>query len=793
MLYAQQSNNPQLDARRVMPAIYLLLIDETTTDFPPSDTPNDTPDNAIEDVCSAWDSTFPEDAVTVEEGDRLNIQKLLDTHNVLRLSPGDYRTTGLDKVTIDSNQSIIALSPTLFPDVEVAAGATHVRLEGLNFSDLSFESGESIRYNCFKNFQQSSIIVNGATVERNLFVAFANSNLEVDTSQNGHFSDNRFIKFNTHGADQPMVIKGDSDRQSGGNAFLLTDAQTPLGSGYSIDGHSDISFVGVDLEAYNQRHATNGNDAPYAFQVRNTGTFRAIKSSGMNRESRDPSTNPGFDIDAEQIFMTQFSAPTPKPVLRVGPSNKLLFSWRNKVSSDLIQDDTADPQALRIFAQENIGPGNLEDVSLSIGETRITSEPNAQVSNALHTALTYQEAGTAAWSIPNFGDIPNPTGANWRNNLDQQVDEAAAIQAMIDSNGIAYLEPRTYYIGTTIQLDRNQGIVGAGANKTAIIALRPDINIVNLAWTGLSECAQTTSGFTLAEITLQGGLNGITATQESLQVNRSILSHVTFRDMANAGILVDGIFGWDNNVHDYLNFVDSPFGFKIIPGTNPGNSCYGVSGEYASMSYMDKTVFYRNQFVRLGTGMALDANRPNNLNGVVESLFEDNTTNAINLNGFNLGFMIASSRFVDNAGDPVIDGNFDTTVVNSYFEAGRGSSMVNYNVHVEGSTFTAGDSNNAVVFGFTPLGDFRNPRFFDISNSVLQIPLGPVDSSTNITGMYYNNDRVSGDSLSYFFTLVEFVTGGSIVRNQHKRTIVPLLRGTSSPGSQLLRGGSWAP
>ena len=773
---AFDSTDSRSTAYKIMPAIMNLLSEETLVD--------------VEDVCAAWDSTFPDNAFTVTEDDRLSLQELLDTHDVLRLTPGDYRTNGLEQITIDSHQSIIALSPTLFPSVKLAAGANNVRLEGLWFLNISFEPGESIRYNCFKNLRRASILVDGATVERNLFIALANSNLDVDTSQGGHFSDNRFIKFNTHGllppATMPMVIKGDSARTSGGNAFLLTDAQTPPSSGYFIEGQNDISFVGVDLESYNQNNTPNS----YAFQVRNTSTFRAIKSSGMNRR-HDPDQNPAFDIDADQAFLTQFTAPTPSPVLRTGPNNDLLFSWRNRLTQNTTQDDTQNNSALRIFAQERIGVGVLSDVSFSLGGSRITREPNSSIATPLHNVLTQTDVGTSAWGIPEFRDIPNPTGANWDNNLGQQVDETAAIQAMINANDIAYLEPRIYYVNSSLVLNRGQGIVGAGSNKTAIIAMRPDIDIVRLAWTGVAECAQSTSGFTLAEITLQGGRNGVAARQEGLQVNRSTISHVTFRNMSNAGILVDGIFGWDNNAIDYVNYVDSTYGFMIQSGVTPEDSCYGVRGEWASMSYMDKTVFYRNQFVGLESAMVLRANRGNNLNGIVESSFEGNTTNALDLSGPNLGLMIASSRFVDNAGDPVIAGNFDTTVVNSYFEAGRGRSMLNTSVTVEGSTFTSGGSTNATVFGQPPLIEVRNPRFFDVYNSVLGIPLGPVESTTPLAGMYFNNNRLPNDSLGEFLNVIEYVTNGDVDRANHSRTVLPLLRGTSSPGSQLLRGRRW--
>jgi len=373
--------------------------------------------------------------------------------------------------------------------VEVAAGATGVRLEGLQNTRVSFEAGQTIRYNCFKGLREADIIVDGATVERNMFVGFFNTAVTVDTSQRGHFSDNRFIKLNSQARQIPINLRGDSNRRSGGNAFLLIDAQTPLGSAFSIDGQSDISFVGVDLESYDARF--EGGEEPFAFKVRNTGTFRAIQSSGMSRRNpRDQNGDeivnlaPSFDIDAERIFMHQFTAPTPDPVLRIGADNDLLFSWRNELSSTLIDDNSDNDQALRMFAQEYVGRpfiaengreslrvGYQEDVAFFVDDERQDSLLNTQIANRFHAETTQTEVGSAAWSIPEFSDIPNPTGPNWNANLGQREDESAAIQALVDANGVAQLEPRIYYVGSSIRLDRDQGIIGAGAGKTAIVAL----------------------------------------------------------------------------------------------------------------------------------------------------------------------------------------------------------------------------------------------------------------------------------------------------------------------------------
>ena len=117
--------------------------------------------------------------------------------------------------------------------------------------------------------------------------------------------------------------------------------------------------------------------------------------------------------------------------------------------------------------------------------------------------------------------------------------------------------------------------------------------------------------------------------------------------------------------------------------------------------------------------------------------------------------------------------------------------MLNSSVTVEGSTFTAGGSTDAVVFGQHELLNMVNTRLFNVYNSVLDIPLGPVESTNLISGLYFNNDRVPSDALPNFFTVLEFVTNATQDASDNSRTVIPLLRGESSPGSQLLRGANW--
>jgi hypothetical protein len=94
-----------------------------------------------------------------------------------------------------------------------------------------------------------------------------------------------------------------------------------------------------------------------------------------------------------------------------------------------------------------------------------------------------------------------------------------------------------------LALGKAHGIIGAGANQTAIIAKNGGIDMIIADGKGASGV-----GCQLSDITLQGGLNGIhhvnTTAGTASQFTNMFLSHVTFRDMSNAGILFENIFGW---------------------------------------------------------------------------------------------------------------------------------------------------------------------------------------------------------------------------------------------------------
>jgi len=186
-------------------------------------------------------------------------------------------------------------------------------------------------------------------------------------------------------------------------------------------------------------------------------------------------------------------------------------------------------------------------------------------------------------------------------------------------------------------LKAGQGIIGAGADKTAIIAKSPTIDLIAGA-THFDDKIVPTS-FVLADLTLQGGLNGINhsaaGSGQGAAYHRITLSHVTLSHMANAGILIDNIYAWDNNFIDHSHFFRCKTGIKQRP-----DPAY-VGGDHIGMTFLDKNVFYQNQFIDNDVAIDWQAKRGNNLNAFINCLFKNNGL-AINLNNSDSTFFANS-------------------------------------------------------------------------------------------------------------------------------------------------------
>ena len=201
------------------------------------------------------------------------------------------------------------------------------------------------------------------------------------------------------------------------------------------------------------------------------------------------------------------------------------------------------------------------------------------------------------------------------------------------------------------------------------------------------------------------------------------------------------------------------------------------------MSYVDKTVFYRNQFVRCGRAVVLSPTRANNLDAFVESRFADGGT-AIELESGNSGTMIASCVFENNSESPVVRG--PAPLVNCRFVADRGASMVGPHADMEGCTFRLGTSTSATIFGNVIPGDVRNTSYVSVVHSDSEMQVGLVEETVPIGGLYLNNTMPAEESMRALMTVLDYRAQGTPWREDDTRAIQTILMGASSPGSRLL-------
>jgi hypothetical protein len=129
--------------------------------------------------------------------------------------------------------------------------------------------------------------------------------------------------------------------------------------------------------------------------------------------------------------------------------------------------------------------------------------------------------------------------------------------------------------------------------------------------------------------------------------------------MTNAGILIDNIYAWDNNFIDHTNFYRCKTGIKQRP-----DPAY-VAGEQIGMTFLDKNVFYQNQFIENDQALDWQAKRGNNLNAFINCLFKNNGL-TLNLNNTDSAFF-ANSVFETASQQPLMQTNRVTGFVNSYF------------------------------------------------------------------------------------------------------------------------------
>ena len=589
-----------------------------------------------------------------------------------------------------------------------------------------------IRFNQFIRVNANFINI-GSLVEENVFL-YCNGTLHVNTASSGYMRNNRFIGGHAHGPSDMIYMMGDEKRLSYGNTFLWYNFLTPIGRSTFIRNQLDISFIGIDAEAWN----INGEDPAWSPML-DLDKISVLRLIGANGGNGGLYPTPYIRANADQIQILNMNiyrsthVGSPKKNQRspwnsdsndflnkiyFGPDNRL--SWISNFCCDDVVAASSTGEHFEVFKSES----DLLNMN-GIKNINFLAPPALK---ALHELFAPTERPGKPWEAASFEPLPDPAGSNWRALVTGAIrrgsDDSSRIQKIIDSapSGIGFLPEGIYYIAKPLVVGKNKGLVGAGRDKTLIMALSDSLDMIVPG-----DSAHQNSGgrqkFILSDLTLQGGRSGIfhsgSNTGSYTQLNDVFLSHVQFREMAEAGILFVGIYGFDNNLFDYIAFVNCKTGVRQSFPSVP------KSGENTDNNYIDKTIFYSSQFIANKLAVDFSAHRPDNLNAFIYSLFKDNEGGAVNLRN-TITTLFAGSRFIGNGGDAVVNmSNAQyTTIVGSDFTDGiKDNVFFSNGVNVEGSRFSHYKNGGAKIFKdgsvhVAMFNSFSNVFLGDVSNGI---------------------------------------------------------------------------
>lgn len=623
---------------------------------------------------------------------KATLQVALDTYGSVRLEKGDY--SGVP-IIMRSNQKLYGHpSITGVPYITIASGSTNVILEdltALSNSDLqiSFQPGGIISNCIFKTIKGCRLVANNSMLENNQFIDI-NGTINFNCSVSGYFRNNRIIKHQAQSISNMLVMKGNSTTPSYGNINIHSNYLTSNGVTTDISNLQSSTFIGLDCESY-------GGLTKELFYAQNIGKMNLstvqggmLYNSGLGY----------YNIDADNL-LSIYNAGNSNTASVIAPRTNYLNTFA------YLQPIRSVGTVTGFSAYSDISTRNL----IYNGLTQ-----TAPISNS--TALSNLILGTqyTPWTRPTWNILPDPLGSTWATDRVGKPDSTSFIQNLINTNKVAELPAGIFYISSTlnIPLDKAHGVIGQGTGKTVICGLTDTFPLITID-------NGTFGNFTLANLTLQGGSVGVYANLQAMLWAYQNIKFVVFRNQT-AGIQTHQIFGFDNNFIDNVSFVNCTKGFFQDP-LRPY-----VSGVVEGSSYVDKTLFYKNQFINCGTGLSMQATRGNNMNAWVDCNFNGGGEA---INGGGDSTVIANCDFTNYKGKNVITTN-GFTMFNSNFYS-------NYNTV---ATFNSGDNNfegcNFLdsIDMFTP--DINNVIGISLFNSTVTGSLN-VSSNKSINALISNS------------------------------------------------------
>lgn len=570
------------------------------------------------------------------EGSSLaGLQNAIDTHGSVRLEAGDYGR-GQDEITLSSNQKLFGHpTQTQIPSIHIEAGSTNVRIESIWANEIDFLPGAPITNSIFKSLKWANLNTVGGQIEDNLFLHI-NAAITFDCSTSGYIRNNRFYRQQIHGLSPQTVIKGNDATPSYGNVHAWINHLTPNGDAMIMENLDNVSIIGLDAEGWNLRQQSTKNALVY---MRDIGDVRIADFAGANGYCSGCEV-PAFDIEADKItFINKGIANVAQryntPILSIADSD--VFAVGALYDRDRYQVQNG----INISNQSrdwNDPTGTYNEYSVYIdGQEQTTTLTDPTTINTIKDIIL--PGKKPAYPKPIFETLPDPLGANWMNERDGKPDSTAYIQGLINANSVAELPEGVFYISSTLNIDGNdaikQGIVGSGTGKTVICGLTDDFPLITVY-----NSDDFVTNVNLSHVTLQGGSVGLYFPTEINLITNNLWKYVVFRNQ-EYGILTKRVYGLDNNFLDHINFVDCNYGFfnEGFPSEEVVGNKYG---------YVDKTTFYKSQFINCGVGASPTANRGCNLNLWLDCKFEGNQL-ALNLHG-NIYPMVINSVFSNNTG-----------------------------------------------------------------------------------------------------------------------------------------------
>jgi len=647
---------------------------------------------------------------------KATIQSALDEYKSVRLGKGDY--SGADIVMKKDYKLYGHPSLTKVSNISIEAGSSGVHLIDLisNAETITFLAGAPITNCVIKSVKHATLTVSNASVANNIFINYSGL-INIDCSKSGYFRNNKIIKHQVGTRSNVLVIKGNNTTPSYGNVHLHTNFLTPHGDTSELENLQSATFVGIDAEAWNM----GGEGKRAMFYARNIGNLKITDFGGGNGYSAV--RTPAYDIDAGNLFIINRS---------ITSSSTDIISPRTNMFT-LGGNDPYNRSAIKVTGFDLLGNTSYDKIVKYNGVEQTAKMTNANViTNITNNSILGTEY--KPWNRPNWETLPDPLGANWRKERIGKPDSRAYIQNLIDTKGIAELPEGIYYISSTLKLpidggsfSPSHGIVGKGTGKTVIVGLTDNFPLISLL-------SGSNAHFALAYLTLQGGSVGVYSSQDFgwHHLTYQNMKFVVFRDQTY-GIQLKQTVGFDNNFLENLGFVNCNIGFFQDP-LNP-------YGNIDTSSFVDKTMFYKNQFINCKTSVSMLATRADNLDAWVDCKFDGGQT-AFSLKAVNFP-IVANCDFTNFTGKNIASGSISFYNSNFYNNRITGSLLSGISLYMEGCNFL----DNVPMFD--PIKS-NTPNIFVVNSTVTgdATVTPPTSSYGEASIVFVNSTLLSNPTLS---------------------------------------------